>query len=85
MIPSSWLDSKRLRLLRWSLWLPAMVALLIGAFGNYTHPPKWFWIILIAFSSLNLVLLELQQRLRTQEAKPQALTPKTGDGKGTTQ
>ena len=85
MISSAWLDSKRLRLLRWSLWLAVIVPLLIGAFENYPRPPKWFWIILIVYSSLNLVLVGLQRRLRTREAEFQIPTPITGKGKNTAQ
>ena len=73
-----------IRLLRWILWLSAMPALLVGSFMGHGLPPRWFWIVLFAYSSLNLILLwfrgESQRNGSLKEISHPAANAYRGDG-----
>jgi Na+-driven multidrug efflux pump len=65
-IPQS--EIEWIQLLRWLLWLSAMPALLIGLFVGHALPPHWFWIVLFAYSFLNLILLLYRGKLRQKQS-----------------
>lgn len=64
----SWSEFDWIRLLRWLLWLSAMPALLAGLFMGHGLPARWFWIVLFAYSFLNLILLWYRGKLRQKQS-----------------